>query len=260
MTIFISARKQLLLLTAINVLCAAVLFLYTDRQCSRNYNVTSWPYQSTALSASECVPDVPCADYEDDVELRVIVLTYRRHQSLRKLLRSVDQVELDGDRASLDIWIDLDAETGRVDRPTFDTATSFRWSRGPTRVHVQRRHVGIYGQWIDTWRPRAESPELGLILEDDIDVSPFAYRWLKAVHRQYGHRTDFVGATLTSDQLTTLSSHPRGPLAAPKTDTVLMYKCIGTWGFSPKPEHWRRFQVWYIGLYVIFSYTCVTTI
>jgi len=52
------------------------------------------------------------------------------------------------------------------------------------------------GQWIDTWRPRDNSDaELGLILEDDISVSPYAYRWLRAVHRAYRHRTDLNEAT-----------------------------------------------------------------
>ena len=110
--------------------------------------------------------------------------------------------------------------------------------------YVQTRSVGIMGQWIDTWRPRDDSDiELGLILEDDISVSKYAYRWLRAVHRFYRNRTDFVGCTLTSDQMSVLSASPKGPLAAPKTDTVLMYKCLGTWGFSPRPLHWRRFQV-----------------
>ena len=100
------------------------------------------------------------------------------------------------------------------------------------------------GQWIDTWRPRDNSDaELGLILEDDLSVSPFAYRWLRAVHRAYRHRTDFVGSSLTSDDMTILSPSMKGSLAAPKSDTVLMYKCFGTWGFAPRPLHWRRFQV-----------------
>jgi len=45
------------------------------------------------------------------------------------------------------------------------------------------------------------------------------------------------------DQSLVLSSRPKGPLAGPKNDTAFMYKCLGTWGFSPKPLHWRRFQV-----------------
>jgi len=110
--------------------------------------------------------------------------------------------------------------------------------------YVQTLSAGIMGQWIDTWRPRDDSDtELGLILEDDISVSAYAYRWILAVHRAYRHRCDFVGTTLNSDQMSILSAKPKGPLAAPKDDTVLMYKCFGTWGFAPRPLHWRRFQV-----------------
>ena len=46
-------------------------------------------------------------------------------------------------------------------------------------MHVQPRDVGIYGQWIDTWRPPLDSNELVLLLEDDITPSRFAYKWLK---------------------------------------------------------------------------------
>jgi len=100
------------------------------------------------------------------------------------------------------------------------------------------------GQWIDTWRPPGNTDaELGLILEDDISVSPFAYRWLRAVHRAYRNRSDYVGSTLQSDEVRVLSKSPKRAIIAPKNDTVLMYKCLGTWGFAPRPLHWRRFQV-----------------
>jgi len=102
------------------------------------------------------------------------------------------------------------------------------------------------GQWIDTWRPRDDTDaELGLILEDDISVSPYAYRWLRAVHRAYCHRTDFAGATLQSHSIPILAKRPKGPLEASQNDTVFMYKAVGTSGAAPRPLHWRRFQVSY---------------
>ena len=44
--------------------------------------------------------------------------------------------------------------------------------------------------------------EIALILEDDMTVSPHAYRWLKAVHEKYGRRKDFGGVTLYSNSVT----------------------------------------------------------
>jgi len=199
----------------------------------------------------KCTTGKPCNNYPDDVDFRIIVITYSRAVSLMKLLHSLDNMELDGDKAALEIWIDVNSE-GQTDYDTEKAARSFQWKRGSTRVHVQSTNAGIMGQWIDTWRPRPESREIGLILEDDISVSGMAYRWLKAVHKQMANRTDFVGATLTpvtSGQMSILSSSPKGPLAAPKHDTIFMYKCFGAWGFSPTPEHWRRFQV--LHLYIV---------
>jgi len=130
-----------------------------------------------------------------------------------------------------------------VDNKTVEVAREFRWLRGPTRLHVQTQHAGIYGQWIDIWTPRKDMDqdrsrttpgELALILEDDISVSPYVYRWIKAVHRNYGRRKDFAGSTLTSDEL---SSHagprPLARLHAPKNHTAFMYKYCGTWSLTP---------------------------
>jgi len=76
-------------------------------------------------------------------------------------------------------------------------------------------------------------------------VSPYAYRWLRAVHRAYRQRLDFVGASLNSAEMTVLAEKPKGSLEAPKSDTVFMYKCMATWGLAPRPLYWRRFQVCY---------------
>jgi len=158
----------------------------------------------------------------------------------------LDALELDGDSARLEIWLDR-GWNGAVHRPTFDVARGFRWKQGPTRVHVQRTHVGIIGQWIDTWAPNDhswKSKEVAVILEDDISVSPFIYRWLKAAHRHYGRKRYFLGASLTSDEQRTLSE-PSVPIVVPRKDTTYLYKCFGAWGLSAKPFRWHRFQMWF---------------
>lgn len=198
------------------------------------------PYPAATTS---CITGRPCT-YPEVVDLRIIVITFTRAASLSKLLCSLDTLVLDGDRAALEIWIDRDRK-GDVNQRTVEVASAFNWTGGTTRVHIQTRSAGIMGQWIDTWRPQDDTDtELAVIIEDDIIVSPYAYRWLRAVHRTYTKRSDFAGTSLMGDELKVLSPKPKSPLAAPKNDTVFMYKCLGTWGFSPKPLHWRRFQDW----------------
>ena len=208
--------------------------------------------------ASSCAPKHLCR-YNNKVDFRIIVTTYNRPTSLLKLLASIEMLELDSHSAALEIWIDRKRKTGEVYNNTVKAATEFHWSRGPTRVYVHSQHVGIYGQWIDTWRPPDESDdELALILEDDLSISMYAYRWVRAVFRAYSHRVDFAGASLTSHQMTILSPRPKGRLAGPQNHTAIMYKCFGTWGFAPKPMHWRRFQVWTNQFYYMWAETICT--
>ncbi len=106
-----------------------------------------------------CGAITPCR-YPDEVSLRVVVLVMNRFRSLRRLLDSLDALELDvGETSSLEIWIDRD-KAGRVSQRVFDVATNFVWRHGPTHVYVHRAHVGLYGQWMQTWRPRNDSHDV----------------------------------------------------------------------------------------------------
>ena len=192
-----------------------------------------------------CRPGVPC-QYPEEVDFRIIVMTYRRPASLLLLLESLDRLEMDGDTAILEIWIDRDKVTDAADCETLEVAALFNWTRGVRRVHVHQQHVGIYGQWIDTWRPRTDGNELALLLEDDMTVSPYVYRWIKAAHRQYGSRTDVAGYTLQSEEVSKATGTGiNHKLTGPEGDSTYLFKRIGTWGFAPNPQHWVAFQDWY---------------
>jgi len=86
-------------------------------------------------NTTSCVTGIPCT-YSDVVDFRVIVITFNRADSLTKLLRSLNTLVLDGDSAALEIWIDRDRKNG-IDQRTLEVASTFHWTAGPTRVHVQ---------------------------------------------------------------------------------------------------------------------------
>ena len=188
-----------------------------------------------------CSVGYPCA-YPETVDLRIIVMSYNRDLSLLKLLHSLNDLEMDGDSAALEIWIDK-SKSGAVHNNTVKIAESFNWQRGIKRVHIQEAHAGIYGQWIDTWKPKPGSSELAMLLEDDLLVSPFAWRWIKAVNMEYGHRADCFGFTLQSEQVS--DAVKRSALRRPAGDVVFMYQLVGSWGFVPSPSVWSNFQDWF---------------
>ena len=187
-------------------------------------------------------------EMEDNVtSLRIIVMTFNRPKSLEKLLAVLDLLEMDGDRAEMEIWIDRNL-SGQVDNKTVEVARNFIWMQGTTSVHIHEKHVGLYGQWIGTWKPDPGNPkEFPLFLEDDVSVSPLAYRWLKAVHGHFGNRTDYAGVSIESGDLKPHAGFRSRLLvdSVPGRDTVFMYKCLGSHGFSPKPAVWKEFQDWY---------------
>jgi hypothetical protein len=184
--------------------------------------------------------------YADELDFRIILLTYNRPESLRKCLARIAEVKTLGDHVGVDIWIDRSRD-GKFDQATFDVADEFTrtWQHGVAYVHVQPKHAYIIGQWVNTWHPRENSRELALILEDDIDISPFLWQWLKATHSHFKSWPDVAGYTTQMENVNFVQTGSYRPAAGPKTDTVFLYQLIGTWGYAPKPDHWRDFQDWF---------------
>lgn len=205
-------------------------------------NVGKSSISNTIPKAVDCDVGTPC-EYPEEVDLRIIVMTFNRDTALMKILESLDRLVLDsGDTVALEIWIDRDKK-GNVDEKTVRAAEAFVWLKGIKRVHVQKKHAGIYGQWIDTWKPKADSRELALLLEDDLLVSPFTWRWLKAVHKTYQNHSDCFGYTLQSEGVN--NAVGGSPFKRPTEDMIFMYQLVGSWGFAPNPAIWKQFQDWF---------------
>lgn len=206
---------------------------------------------SPTSNSEFCIPGKPCV-YPEEVDLRLIILTYNRWESLNTTLGLLDHLLLDGHKSSLEIFIDR-SKSGHVHNKTLEVAKAFKWSKGPTRVHVQRQHTGIYGQWVDTWRPQPNSSELAIYIEDDVDMSPFAYRWLQAAHRKYGHFTDISGYCIQDDNVPIVrGKHMVKDVFKVKKDFLrkypaYFYRVAGSWGYAPHPVTWVKFQDWFHG-------------
>jgi hypothetical protein len=162
---------------------------------------------------------------------------------LRQSLEGADYL---GDRADLDVWVDVSAGNGRADPATLLAAEQATWNHGiktvrkqctlrpaqaveansgvgpdgaraGEQVHVQNENAGLKTQWITSWnasvpggwvlqshapptqasvmlcvelkgwlcRLRKDTPEVAIILEDDMEVSKGFWRWLKSGHAKF---------------------------------------------------------------------------
>ena len=72
-----------------------------------------------------------------------------------------------------------------------------------------------------------------------MDISPYAYRWLKAVHLYYYNMTNIAGYNLYEGEISGLA--PNTPTNSP----IFMFPRSGSQGMAPHPVWWRQFQDWY---------------
>ena len=198
--------------------------------CQLSYNK-----KSKRLALGECTGTISMFQALTHVDLRIIVMAYDRPESMLKCLKSLHNLDLDGDRAVVDVWLDRGVD-GKLHHPTVQAASNFKWELGPVIVHKQKRHAGIYGQWIETWRPQQNSKEIAIFLEDDVDLSPYAYRWLKAAYEHFENQTDIAGYALYEAAVVNFVNPP---------DLLFLHARFGTQGFSPTPHHWKAFQDWF---------------
>ena len=255
-------RRKCVLLVSLPILLVALLTIDLSRYNSffnrkvenvyryfskKDNNYTLPEFDDVHWCNVSCRVGIPC-EYVDEVNLRVIVITYNRASSLQKCLNHVMKLETLGDAVSVEVWLDR-SKTGVIDQPTLRVARSFQraWSasnKGHACVHMQESNAFIVGQWVDTWRPKENSNEMGLILEDDVDISPWAYKWLRAAHRYYGNHSDVMGYALQM-QNNRFQEGKEARMGAPKGDAAFMYRNLATWGYSPHPRVWPRYQDWY---------------
>eukprot|EP00401_Gymnodinium_catenatum_P079622 CAMPEP_0117606372 /NCGR_PEP_ID=MMETSP0784-20121206/79678_1 /TAXON_ID=39447 /ORGANISM="" /LENGTH=315 /DNA_ID=CAMNT_0005409451 /DNA_START=36 /DNA_END=980 /DNA_ORIENTATION=- len=177
------------------------------------------------------------------VALRVIVLTCNRASSLRRLLESLTHADYFGDRVDIDIWVDKE-EGKPLNAPTMDVASRLTWTAGAHKVHLRQENAGLKAQWTETWCGlTGHTSERAVILEDDLEVSPHYWRWLKACHAAYEGRSDFSGCTL--QRLNLCAKRCPDLKGGPQQATMnFMYPLVGSWGYSPSAAHWVRFTTW----------------
>jgi hypothetical protein len=206
---------------------------------------------------SSAILDTPAA------VMRAVVMTSgTRVSSLNRLMRSLCNLDNCGDRIDVDVWIDVPdgvlspavrAQRWKLKKDIEELGKNGTYRHGLVQAHIWEQHAGMRGQWIDTWHRstpgglRENSSEIGLLLEDDLELSPYAWRWLKAAHAAYGHLEHVAGFTLQRVHLCAarcpdLDGGPDGAGGG------FLYPLHGTWGYSPTAKSYSRFRSWYYNL------------
>jgi hypothetical protein len=111
--------------------------------------------------------------------IELTVITNDRPQSLERLLKSLASSVFFGDRLTLHINLEQTA-----DFTTRQLVQDFSWSFGELHARHRIIHGGLLPAVVESWFPQ-DNHTYGVILEDDVEVSPLFYAWLKMALLHY---------------------------------------------------------------------------
>ena len=175
-------------------------------------------------------------------DLRVVVMTMNRAQSLSRLLQSLHASEA----PMMDVHVSVDTVLhGETDTATWVLVRSMQaaWTKGFFTLKLWDRNVGIFGNWVDAWEAERFDPNLYkavVLMEDDLEVSPWFGRWFIGAHERY--HDSRVGAV--TGMRAQLVARGDGVFKAPDDVKAFAYRLMGTWSFSPTHETWVKFRSW----------------
>ncbi|KAG1728054.1 uncharacterized protein EDB91DRAFT_1228589 [Suillus paluster] len=169
-------------------------------------------------------------------EITISVITDHRPHSLQRLLTSLTSARYFGKRVGLRINLEQTA-----DLETLRVIQDFEWRHGDVFVHHRVIHGGLLPAVVESWYPNSNY-SYGLLLEDDIEVSPLFFAWIKMTVLRYrlyqqkmielrpeGRRFFDAMALFTTNDI-------------PNPDTPYLSQIPCSWGAVYFPEHWREFH------------------
>ncbi|GAA5875051.1 hypothetical protein JCM3774_003415 [Rhodotorula dairenensis] len=181
----------------------------------------------------------------------ISVVTNNRPVSLHRLLTSLRTAHYYGDDVSLSIHLEQTA-----DRLTHRLVDDLDWAHGPLSVRHRILLGGLMPAIVESWYPTSNDT-YGVLLEDDVEVSPLFYGWLKfaILHYRYtlaGRKASprLFGVSLYQQKNIELRPEGRQPFDAhalfrdlslsPTTPYLSQIPC--SWGAAYFPEQWREFH------------------
>lgn len=152
--------------------------------------------------------------------LLIVVIAWNRPESLRRLLRSLEQADYGAAPSSMELWFALDgAENATVDTAIDDVIDAMRWPYGDTLVRRRARRAGLRDNVLGSWT--GDEGRAAVMLEDDIEVSELWWHWTQAALDQYTALPSVVGVSLfTPDDLNEAFDNGSGGSVGPDGRTT----------------------------------------
>ncbi|KAK8581464.1 hypothetical protein V6N13_144490 [Hibiscus sabdariffa] len=184
----------------------------------------------------------------NQMRISINIITQNRAPSLTRLLKSLSDAYYIGDEIPISFNMD-----SKVDEATIKLVDSFHWPHGPKTLRRRIIQGGLIRAVSESWYP-ASDDDYGLLLEDDIEVSPYYYLWIKYALLAYHYDPQVSLPELSSISLYTprlvevVKERPRWNATEffkqihPNTPYLHQLPC--SWGAVFFPKQWREFYVY----------------
>ncbi|KAG4206862.1 hypothetical protein ERO13_A03G032400v2 [Gossypium hirsutum] len=186
--------------------------------------------------------------YWNRMRISINIITQNRAESLTRLLKSLSDAYYVGDEVPISFNMD-----SKVDEATIKLVDSFEWPHGPKTLRRRIIQGGLIRAVSESWYPTSDD-DYGLLLEDDIEVSPYYYLWIKYALLAYHYDPQISLPELSSISLYTprlvevVKERPKwNPTEFFKRihpNTPYLHQLPCSWGAVFFPKLWREFYVY----------------
>ncbi|KAF8636413.1 hypothetical protein AX17_003595 [Amanita inopinata Kibby_2008] len=181
----------------------------------------------------------------------ISIITQNRPRSLARLLSSLSQGLYYGD--NINVRVNLEQSS---DVETMSLVSAYVWKHGSMSIYHRVVHGGLLPAVVESWYPHTNDT-YALLLEDDVEVSPLFYAWIKMsiLRYRYGNRRNksprLFGVSLYQQKNMELPIDGRHQFNAQElfneldnfySSTPYLSPVPCSWGAVYFPEHWREFH------------------
>jgi len=168
-------------------------------------------------------------------KIAIVAVGYNRLKSMQRLFYSLNNAQYDHDDIPLVISIDCSGDT-----ELYDYVKEFKWSHGTKYVNIQEQRLGLKNHILQCG-DLTRFFRAVIILEDDIFVSEFFYRYVEQAVDFYYDEDRVGGISLYQNEVM-----GNLPVIYMKdgSDTYLK-QAPASWGECWTDKQWNRFREWY---------------
>lgn len=168
----------------------------------------------------------------------VIVVGYNRPDSMRRLLKSLDEAEYFGDKVDLLISIDK----GEKQQELIRLAEKHEWRFGEKKIRAFSEKQGLKSHILKCGDV-SEDYKAVIVLEDDITVAQNFYNYSRSCVEYYGEEKKIAGISLYKHCFNV----DAGAFFEPSFNgsDVFLMQYAQSWGQCWTKRMWKEFREWY---------------